>query len=64
MECLDQMEQHQVYCDLFFTLGVPFEKKEDVYRTIRFQKELRNDIPCEGDPHLYDRDGAGLSLAS
>ena len=41
MECLDRLEQHQVFCDLFFTFGVPFEKKEDVYRTIRFQRELR-----------------------
>lgn len=41
LECLDQLEQHQVRSDLFFTFGVPFEKKEDVYRTIRFQRELR-----------------------
>jgi radical SAM superfamily enzyme YgiQ (UPF0313 family) len=45
MECLDEMEQHQVYCDLFFTFGVPFEKKEDVDQTIQFQRELRNRYP-------------------
>ena len=45
MKCLDQMEQHRVYCDLFFTFGVPFEKKEDVYRTIQFQRELRSRYP-------------------
>jgi radical SAM superfamily enzyme YgiQ (UPF0313 family) len=39
------LEQHQVYCDLFFTFGVPFEKKEDVYRTIRFQRDLRSRYP-------------------
>ncbi|OGP89440.1 MAG: hypothetical protein A2157_13315 [Deltaproteobacteria bacterium RBG_16_47_11] len=45
MKCLDEMEQHQVYGDLFFTFGVPFEKKEDVYRTIQFQRELRSRYP-------------------
>ncbi len=45
MKCLDEMGQHQVYCDLFFTFGVPFEKKEDVYRTIRLQRELRSRYP-------------------
>jgi len=45
MECLDEMEQHQVYCDLFFTFGVPFEKKEDVDQTIQFQRELRSRYP-------------------
>ncbi|HSB05372.1 MAG TPA: cobalamin-dependent protein [Thermodesulfobacteriota bacterium] len=44
-ECLDQLEQHQVYCDLFFALGVPFERKEDVYQTIRFQRDLRSRYP-------------------
>ncbi len=45
MRCLDEMEQRQVYCDLFFTFGVPFEKKEDVYRTLQFQRELRSRYP-------------------
>ncbi|MEI9474955.1 MAG: radical SAM protein [Deltaproteobacteria bacterium] len=41
LESLRQMEEHQVFCDLFFTLGVPFETEEDVYQTIRFQREIR-----------------------
>ena len=41
LESLRQMEEHQVYCDLFFTVGVPFETEEDVYQTIRFQTEIR-----------------------
>ena len=30
MECLDQLKEHGVFCDLFFTLGVPYEKEEDL----------------------------------
>jgi radical SAM superfamily enzyme YgiQ (UPF0313 family) len=45
LECLDEMERHQVYCDLFFTFGLPFEKGKDVYRTIQFQRELRSRYP-------------------
>ena len=45
MECLDQLEKHQVFCDLFFTFGVPFEKEKDVYETIEFQKKIRNRYP-------------------
>ena len=41
LECLRQMEEHRVFCDLFFTIGVPFETEEDVYQTIRFQREIR-----------------------
>ena len=45
MKCLDQMEEHRVNCDLFFTFGIPFEKKEDIYRTIQFQREIKNRYP-------------------
>jgi radical SAM superfamily enzyme YgiQ (UPF0313 family) len=41
VENLQQMEEHQVRCDLFFTLGVPFETEEDLQQTIRFQKKIR-----------------------
>jgi radical SAM superfamily enzyme YgiQ (UPF0313 family) len=40
LESLRQMEEHQVSCDLFFTVGVPFETEEDIDQTIRFQKEI------------------------
>jgi radical SAM superfamily enzyme YgiQ (UPF0313 family) len=40
-ECLDALEEHQVSSDIFFTLGVPFEREEDLHRTIRLQKEIR-----------------------
>jgi len=42
MECLDQLERHQVFCDVFFIIGVSFEKEEDVQQTIRLQKRIRN----------------------
>ncbi len=45
MDCLDQMKEHQLYCDVFFTLGVPFEKEEDLQETIRLQKEIRSRYP-------------------
>ncbi len=41
MICLDQMRSHQVFCDVFFTLGVPFEKEEDIFQTLRLQIEIR-----------------------
>jgi len=41
MECLDELERHRVYCDLFFTFGVPFEETGDVHRTLQFQRKLR-----------------------
>ena len=43
--CLDQLREHQVFCDLFFTLGVPFEKEEDLHQTIRLQREIRSRYP-------------------
>jgi len=45
MECLDQLERHQVFCDVFFTIGVSFEKEEDVRETLQLQKEIRNRYP-------------------
>jgi hypothetical protein len=41
MKTLDQMEDSGVFCDLFFTLGVPFEKEADVQQTIQLQKMIR-----------------------
>jgi radical SAM superfamily enzyme YgiQ (UPF0313 family) len=42
MECLDQLEKHGVFSELFFTLGVPFENEEDIHQTAQLQKEIRN----------------------
>ena len=41
VECLGLMKEHRVYCDLYFTMGLPFETKEDLCKTIRFQREIR-----------------------
>jgi radical SAM superfamily enzyme YgiQ (UPF0313 family) len=41
-DCLDQLERHGVFCDVFFTVGVPFEKEEDVQQTLQLQKKIRN----------------------
>jgi len=45
MECLDQLKEHGAFCDLFFTLGVPFEREEDLQQTVRLQSEVRNRYP-------------------
>jgi radical SAM superfamily enzyme YgiQ (UPF0313 family) len=42
VECLDKLKNHQVSCDLFFTLGTPYEKEEDLQQTIRLQREIRH----------------------
>jgi radical SAM superfamily enzyme YgiQ (UPF0313 family) len=42
MKCLDQLERHQVFCDVFFTIGVPFEREEDIQQTLQLQKKIRN----------------------
>jgi radical SAM superfamily enzyme YgiQ (UPF0313 family) len=42
MDCLDQLERYGVFCDVFFTLGVPFEKEEDIQQTLQLQKKIRN----------------------
>jgi len=41
MECLDQLKDHGVFCDLYFTIGVPFEEEEDLHQTIRLQRDIR-----------------------
>ncbi len=45
LESLDQLKTAGVFCDLFFTLGVPFEKEEDIQQTIRLQKVVRHRYP-------------------
>jgi len=45
MGCLDQLREHRVNCDLFFTLGIPFEKKGDILQTIRLQRQIRARYP-------------------
>ena len=40
-ESLEQLKAHRVFCDLFFTFGVPFEKEKDLHETIQFQKKIR-----------------------
>jgi len=45
MACLDRMKEHQVYGDVFFTLGIPFEGEEGIHETIRLQKEIRTKYP-------------------
>ncbi len=45
MESLDQLKEHGVFCDLFFTLGVPFEKKADIQQMIQLQRRIRNQYP-------------------
>ncbi len=45
MEALDRLKAEGVFCDLFFTLGIPFEKEEDVQQTIRLQKVIRYRYP-------------------
>ncbi len=45
MDSLDQLGKHQVFSDVFFTVGVPFERKEDVEETLQLQKKIRNRYP-------------------
>ncbi|MBM4306615.1 MAG: radical SAM protein [Deltaproteobacteria bacterium] len=45
MACLDQLKSQEVFCDLFFTVGVPFEREGDVEQTIELQKEIRKQYP-------------------
>jgi radical SAM superfamily enzyme YgiQ (UPF0313 family) len=45
LESLDQLKAGGVFCDLFFTLGIPFEKEGDVQQTIRLQKMIRGRYP-------------------
>jgi hypothetical protein len=41
LETLDRLKANGVFCDLFFTLGVPFEKETDVEQTIQMQDMIR-----------------------
>ena len=45
-ETLKQLEQHQVFCDLYFTLGIPFEDERDFYQMVRLQGDLRSHYPA------------------
>jgi len=45
MACLDLLKNHDVFCDLFFTVGIPFEKEEDVEQTLVLQREVRRRYP-------------------
>jgi radical SAM superfamily enzyme YgiQ (UPF0313 family) len=45
MNCLDQLKECDVSCDVFFTLGVPFEKEEDLQQTIELQEKIRQQYP-------------------
>lgn len=45
MECLNRLKRYEVACDLFFTVGVPFEKEEDVRQTLELQKRIRAGYP-------------------
>jgi radical SAM superfamily enzyme YgiQ (UPF0313 family) len=44
-ECLDQLRDHRISCDLFFSFGLPFEKREDILQTIRLQRQIRDQYP-------------------
>ncbi len=41
METLEQLKANHVFCDLFFTLGVPFEKEADLQETIWLENIIR-----------------------
>jgi radical SAM superfamily enzyme YgiQ (UPF0313 family) len=75
IECLDQMKEQKVYCDLFFAIGVPFETEKDILRTLDLQKEIRKKysnvrgirtftIEMEpGSPAFMDPDEYGLKTS-
>ena len=42
MDCLDRLKEHGVFCDLFFTLGVPYENEESLQQTIQLQRKIRD----------------------
>jgi radical SAM superfamily enzyme YgiQ (UPF0313 family) len=44
-DCLDRLREHRVLCDLFFTFGIPFEKEDDLSKTIAMQKKIRKNYP-------------------
>jgi hypothetical protein len=41
MDCLDQLKENGVFCDLFFTFGVPYENEENIQQTIQLQRKIR-----------------------
>jgi len=45
IRCLEQLKNYGVFCDLFFTIGVPFEREEDLRQTIQLQKNIRSHYP-------------------
>ncbi len=45
METLGRLKANGVFCDLFFTLGVPFEKEADVGQMIELQELIRKRYP-------------------
>jgi len=45
MDCLDQLKGHGVFCDVFFTLGVPYENEKNLQQTIQLQKKIRDRYP-------------------
>jgi radical SAM superfamily enzyme YgiQ (UPF0313 family) len=45
MDCLRQLKEHRVFCDLHFTLGAPFETEDDHRETIRLQRKILRQFP-------------------
>ena len=45
MDCLDQLKGYGVFCDVFFTLGVPYENEKNLQQTIQLQRKIRDRYP-------------------
>jgi len=45
METLDQLKANGVFCDLFFTIGLPFETQKDIHEMIQLQRTIRSRYP-------------------
>jgi radical SAM superfamily enzyme YgiQ (UPF0313 family) len=45
METLDQLKANGVFCDLFFTIGLPFETQRDIHEMIQLQRTIRSRYP-------------------
>lgn len=45
METLEQLKSSEIYCDLFFTIGLPFESQSDLDGLIQLQKTVRSRYP-------------------
>ena len=75
IETLKQLEQHQVFCDLYFTLGIPFEEERDFCQLIQLQSEIRRHYPAvrgirtfilnmePGSPWHMDPDAFGVATS-